>query len=54
MLRIRVVLPQPDGPSSPVIEPRGDRHREVVQRDPFTADHAQILDTDGRLSAARR
>ena len=50
MQRISVVLPHPDGPSSPVMVPRAIVTERVVQRGEFTADHPQIL----RLTAARR
>ena len=54
MLRISVVLPQPDGPSRPVIVPRAICTEMFVQRDPLTADDPQVLDVDGRLDTPLR
>ena len=44
MLRISVVLPQPDGPEQTGDGAAGDLHREVVDRDPLTADDPQMLE----------
>ena len=52
MLRISVVLPQPDGPEQAGDGAAGDLHREVVQRRALAADHPQVLDDDGRLDAS--
>ena len=42
MERISVVLPQPDGPSSPGDRAVGDVDRKVVQRDLLATDHPQV------------
>ena len=52
MLRISVVLPQPDGPEQTGDGAAGDLHRDVVQRGPLAADDPQVLDVDGRFDAA--
>ncbi len=46
MQRISVVLPQPDGPSRPVMVPRAMLHRKVVQRRALTPDDPQMIDVD--------
>ena len=43
-----VVLPAPLPPSSPVIEPRGDRKRDVVDGRHLLVDLDEALDFDGR------
>ena len=45
--RISVVLPQPDGPSSPVTLPRRHREAHVIEHDPAAADDPQRTDRDG-------
>ncbi len=45
MQRISVVLPDPDGPSGPVIVPQVT-DRNILQGKAFTTDDAQLVDDD--------
>ena len=48
--RMSVVLPQPEGPSRPVIDPSGHRAAEAVEDLNFSAAYHEVIDLDRRFN----